>query len=377
MINPFKQSGNFQEISMRNFYADCTDFCIKEFAFHVCVEMIANAITLCEFKTYQNGEPINSNEYWLWNYEPNANQNSAEFLKKLVWKLYADNEVLVFDPRKRNGEDALAVADSYTVTEYISKMNEYRDVSCGALTYSKTFREDDVLHLELNNQNIKAVLNRVNASYERMISAAMDSYAWGKGNHWKVHIGQMATAQQDFQKRFQSMLNEQLKPFFKDGNSVLPEFDGYQFQNVGGDVDRNNTDEVREMVEDVFNYTARAFLIPVVLVNGKVEATSDANQRFLTYCIDPLCRMLEKEIIRKRYGKEDFEKGNYLKIDTSNIIHFDLFANASNVEKIVGSGCFTINDIRKSAGQEPISDSWADEHYLTKNIGEVSTLGES
>ena len=34
------------------------------------------------------------------------------------------------------------------------------------------------------------------------------------------------------------------------------------------------------MVEDIFDFTARAMLIPAVLVNGKIEGTEDANKRF-------------------------------------------------------------------------------------------------
>ena len=52
--------------------------------------------------------------------------------------------------------------------------------------------------------------------------------------------------------------------------------------------------------------------------------------------------------------------------------HFDLFANAANIEKLLGSG-WSLNDIRRAAGEEPITESWADEHLITKNIGQLET----
>lgn len=61
-------------------------------------------------------------------------------------------------------------------------------------------------------------------------------------------------------------------------------------------------------------------------------------------------------------------------MDTSSIIHFDLFANAANVEKLVGSGAYTINDVRRAANQATINEPWADEHYMTLNI---STMDEA
>lgn len=61
------------------------------------------------------------------------------------------------------------------------------------------------------------------------------------------------------------------------------------------------------MIEDIFNFTARAFQIPAVLIGGKVEAVGDANSRFLMNCIDPICDQLQEEITRKRYGFDDWK----------------------------------------------------------------------
>lgn len=366
-----------EKVTCRELFGELAECEVRDLCFQICVSIVANALSLCEFKTYSGGKESTGAEYWLWNYEPNANQNATEFIKQLVWHLYYDNEVLVFDPRKRNGGDALAVADSFTVTDYVSKLNEYTNVTCGNLSYNKTFREDDVLHLTLQNESVRKCLRKIVSSYEKVISAGMSRAEWDNGQHWKVHVSQIASQQNDFENKFTTLMKQQMKPFFKEGNTVLPEFDGYQYTRIGNEEATNSgTKEVRDMVEDIFNYTARAFLIPVVLINGNVEQTSDANERFLTYVIDPLAEQLQKEIIRKRYGFDEFRAGNYLKIDTSSIVHFDLFANAANVEKIVGSGCYTINDIRKSAGQVPINEPWAEKHYLTKNIGEVTALGE-
>lgn len=128
------------------------------------------------------------------------------------------------------------------------------------------------------------------------------------------------------------------------------------------------------MIEDIFDFTARGFLIPAVLVNGTVQGTEDANTRFLTNCIDPLADQLQEEINRKRYGYDGWVRGDYVRVDTSSIIHFDIFENASNVEKLVGSGAFTINDVLRAANQPPIPEDWGNQHFMTLNI---STMGEA
>lgn len=154
----------------------------------------------------------------------------------------------------------------------------------------------------------------------------------------------------------------------------MPEFDGYEYtvQEFGGGSGATS-DEIRKLVEDVFNMTARAFGIPSVLINGSVEGTADANKRFLTYVIDPLCDQIQEEINRKRYGYEAWQEGSYVRVDSSSIIHFDIFENAANIEKVVGSGIFSLNDVLRAANQEPIPEEWADRHYMTLNITEMGT----
>ena len=66
------------------------------------------------------------------------------------------------------------VADSYMLNGcYPSKQNEYTDVQVGDVSYEKTFREREVLHLRLNHVNIKPVLDGLYTSYCRLITAAM------------------------------------------------------------------------------------------------------------------------------------------------------------------------------------------------------------
>ena len=57
-----------------------------------------------------------------------------------------------------------------------------------------------------------------------------------------------------------------------------------------------------------------------------------------------------------------------MQIDTSAIMHFDLFGNAANIEKLVGSAAFSINDVIQAAGMPKINEDWADQHFVTKNF---------
>lgn len=125
--------------------------------------------------------------------------------------------------------------------------------------------------------------------------------------------------------------------------------------------------DITTLYQDIFTFTANAFCIPPVLLLGKVQGTQDAVGRFLTACVDPLADQLSEEITRKLYGFEEWQNGSYLRVDTSTINHFDLFANAPNVEKLIGSG-YSYNDVQRAASMPQIDEPWANEHFLTKNF---------
>lgn len=362
------------EVTCKELFEAVQEYQIRELCFWTCVNMVANAMGRCEFRTFRGGEEIREKEYYLWNISPNTNQNSTAFMHKLIAKLYLDNETLVVNTLPRDGMDALVVADSWErPEEWPSRQNEYRGVTVGNFQFQYPLYESNVLHLRLNHVDMRPILNGLYQSYYRMIAAAMKAYNWGNGQHWKVHVNQIAQGDKDWAEKFQAMISAQVKPFLESDGALLPEFDGYTYEQVSGeDSSGRDTRDIRAMIEDIFDFTARGFLMPPVLVNGGVEGTADANARFLTNCIDPLCDQLQEEITRKRYGYDAWLRGDYIKLDSSAILHFDMFENAANVEKLVGSGAYTINDVRRAANQPPINEPWADQHYMTLNIATMS-----
>lgn len=72
--------------------------------------MIGNAVGKCDFKTYKEGKEFKGAEAYLWNIEPNINQNSTMFINKLITKLYLHNEALVIATKGLDGTERLAIA---------------------------------------------------------------------------------------------------------------------------------------------------------------------------------------------------------------------------------------------------------------------------
>lgn len=118
--------------------AAAEDFQARQLSFWTCVNMVANAVGRCEVKTFRGREEIQEQEYYLWNVEPNVNQNSSAFWHKLIAKLFLDNEALVISSKRRDGMDVVMVADSWQQsTFWPMRMNEYINVTVGDTAYEK------------------------------------------------------------------------------------------------------------------------------------------------------------------------------------------------------------------------------------------------
>ncbi|MBQ5659135.1 MAG: phage portal protein [Peptococcaceae bacterium] len=370
------QESTGTSMDYRVFIELAQEYSLRQLAFFTCVNMIANALGKCEFKTYWGGEEIKAREYYTWNVEPNPNQNSTAFLHKMVAKLYTENEALII-ASEADGIQYLSVADSFTkLHTYPVQENVYQNVIVGDVSYRKKFYESDVLHLTLNNDDVKKVLDAMYDTYSRMISAAQKAFGYDFGQHWKVHLDSTPQGDESFSKNFAKMMENQIKPFLQSENAILPEYNGYDFQNMAPQ-GRGTSRDIKAMYDDIFEFTAKAFNIPKILQSGEVAGMTDVMNWWLTICIDPLCDQLQEEINRKRYGYTEWKRGNYLRIDTSSLIHFDMFAQANNVDKLVSSGVFTVNMILQAAGIPPIDEEWADEHFITKNYAPIAEVLKS
>ncbi|WP_252466454.1 phage portal protein [Desulfosporosinus nitroreducens] len=343
---------------------------IRELAFWSAVNMIANSISKCEFKTFLNGKEVKDREYYLFNIEPNKNQNSSAFIHQWISQLYRKNECLIIE---ENGQ--LLVADSYIRKPYALLDDVFTGVTVGDFTFNRSYTQADVLYFKLSEQDMRKVTAGLYESYGKLITYGMKSYQKSRGNRGTLNISTLAQGKIDYKETVEKLLNERFKTFFNAENAVLPLFDGYSYTDIGSKTYSNEgTRDIRAMMDDISDFTAKGFGIPPALLRGDVAGIKDALESFLTFCVDPLCDMLQEEINRKRSGYAGFKAGTYLQIDTKAIKHVDLLSVSTAIDKLVASGAFCINDIRKLVGEEPIDEPWAWQHFMTKNYSTVADL---
>lgn len=358
-----------EDITAGEFFSLSAEIYVRELAFWQCTNLVANAVSKCEFKTFDRGKEIKGEEYYLWNIEPNKNQNSSVFLQKLISKLFSENEVLVVGA---NGQ--ILVADSYTHREYALLDDIFEQVTVGDFKFERSFVQSDVLFIQLHSKNMRPLVNGLYETYKKLIDYGMRSYNKSRGTKGVLSMDAMAAGDQNAQRIFEDLKNSGFKRFADAENAVLPMWRGMNYTDLGSKTYTNEgTRDIRAMIDDVCDFTARAFGVPPALLSGDVQGVSDALDQFLTFCIDPLCDMISEEINRKRYGK-DVLRGSRMQIDTKCVKHVDLLSVSTAIDKLIASGAFSVNDIRNVVGEPEIDEPWANQHFMTKNYSTVQDL---
>lgn len=371
IVNRISGSPEPTQVEVEEFFNLQAELVIRNLAFHTAVNLIANSISKCEFKTYVKHEEVKKQEYYLFNVEPNKNQNSSEFIHKWISKLYEENECLIIES---NGQ--LLVADTFNKKEYALFDCQFSGVTVGDFTFNKTFLMNEVMYFKLNNKDIRKLINGMYETYGKLITYAQKSYQKSRGRRGILNVNAVAQGKPNFQKTFSELMNERFKTFFEADNAVLPLFDGYTYDDIGSKTYSNEgTRDIKAMVDDIYDFTARGFQMAPALIKGDLANVSDTVvNNFLTFCIDPLTDMLQEEANRKRSGYTGFSQGTYMEIDTKSIKHIDLLSVSTAIDKLIGSGGFCINDIRKLVGEPVIDEPWAWQHWITKNYSSVEDL---
>lgn len=364
---------------------------LYEFALHSGINIIANALSACEVRTFKNWEEVYNNQHYLWNYEPNMNMNASQFKQKLVWSLIYKNECLIIQTRKGD----FLIADSYEHEQYALYQDTFRNVTVGMdngngisrpYTFQKSFKMEDVLYYRLSNRNITALMNQLMDDYERLLESAVQKFYKSGGERGTVTIDANAHtatygvkedgAPRSFNDVYRDLLNNQFKEYFKSPNAVLPLFKGFDYQTKGGETSKKSTSEIKDVTDitdEIYERVANALQIPPALLKGDVADVTALTKNLITFAIDPIAKMIETENNRKLY-REEVLNGNYQMIDTSRIIHMTAAELATASDKMISCGGWNIDDIRRKAGDAPLNTEWSKKHFLTKNYEELNDL---
>ncbi|MBQ9328935.1 MAG: phage portal protein [Solobacterium sp.] len=364
-------------------------------ALHTGVSILANSLSKCEFRTYlwkaSESRIIETfgEEYYLWNYEPNRNENASAFIFKLVSHLIYDGECLVI-PTSRGD---LLIADTYRHNKNAMISDTFEQVCISRsgepgngspFYFRERFKAEDVLFFRLNNRNLSDLLGRITADYDELMKNAMEQYYKQGGERGVVTLtanapnGKYGTkadgTPRTFTDVYNDMMTNQFREYFKNPNAVVTMFDGFKYERKaeqGAAISRLS--DVTGITDEIYERVATALQIPPAILKGDVADVEVVTENLITFGIDPIAKMIETEINRKRYGKRAL-KGSRIIVDTSTIKHADAFSVASSADKMIACGAWSIDDVRRKANDMPLGEEWSSRHFMTKNYASMNDM---
>lgn len=346
-----------------------TQIAIDSFTLQAAINLIAKTISKCEFKTFSNGKEVKQDEYYLWNIKPNDNQNSFEFIQELIYRLIFDNEVLVIEVGNQ-----LIIAEDFTREEFAVKEDYFTNVTRKGFSFDRYFYMSDVIYLKYNNENIRGYLNQLMSSYNELIEKAISKYNRAGGRKGVAKLNSLEKGNEEQKKKRRELVNKMFKDYFEKENAVLTLNNGEEYTEQSSPSNQKGMQEmndIRNLVDDTISRVAQAFSIPIGLIKGDIADIESLTNNFLTFCIEPIIKLLEVEINGKRYGKKVLS-GSCIKIDTSNIKHIDLISAANSVDKLIACGMYSIDELRIKLKDTVLSEDWSRKHWITKNYQDIS-----
>lgn len=334
----------------------------KELAIYTAITLIANAISKCEIKTYENKEEVKLEKYYALNISPNLNQNSSQFWHKVVEKMVYDGESISIDIN-----DKLYCIDSYSTDRYPILGNKYNGLTIDGLQLNKSFTSEEVLLFKLDNTHLKKLIDGLYESYGLLISSAMNNFNKSNQTKYKLKMSQVKANDEKFNETFEKVIRKQLKTFLENDNAVYPEFEGYDLIDISPKSNVKDSKDIRDLRKEIFEIVGQTFKIPTNMMLGNITNMQEIVKVFLTFCIDPIADMIGEELTRKVYGFEKWKNGCYIKVDTSTINHIDVLDVAEKVDKLISSGVNCIDEVRAIIDYPELNTDFSKTHFITKN----------
>lgn len=336
---------------------------IDAYALFTVVHLIANLLSVCEYRTYRNGQEVFGAEWASLNVRPNHKQNAADWKRELVARLLLSGEMLCI--QQRDGQ--LIIAETFSKDEKSITKSVFSQISRDGFTLDRNFTSDDVLYLQTPVNARSAWIQQTMTEYEKLMRSAAERLQNAGGERGVLKISAVERGRADFAEKFNTLMNDYFKGYFSSKNAVLPLFDGYEYVSQSGSkagTYTNDLSAVKTLADEAISRAAQVFGIPPSYVRGDAAGITDAQAAALTNAVKPLAVMIGAELTGKKHTLQEIADGCRIEVDTGNILHHDVIGSAAGLDKLIGCG-YTLNEVNRAIGQHAVPGG--DVRFITKN----------
>ncbi|MFS0927640.1 phage portal protein [Enterococcus durans] len=343
---------------------------LKHLAIDTCAEFLARSFGRSEFRIRKNGQPLKNEWTYLLNVRPNLDQTASSFWQQVVYKLITQNEVLIV----LSDDDQLLIAESYVRKEYALYEDYFESVWLKGYEFKRKFPMSEVIFLQYNNNDlsryVRGLYEDYASLYNRMVEVAMRNHQIRATVTGKEGRG----FDDKLQKRAQSYIDKVYAKFSKESIAIVPVQAGLEYNeltNTVGETDQS-IDELKKLKRQFVDEVADILGIPSTILHGELADLESAQTVLNKYCLKSLNKKIEDELNAKIIDKTEFVNGTEIKV--VGVDKKDIFDLADAVDKLISSGGFNRNEIRKEVDYESIDGG--DEFYITKNYEKAAKGGK-
>jgi len=372
------KEGDLVDMASGIYAAKLAQMSAKELAVEKCIDLISKTIARLEFKVYKydaTDKKVKStinDIYYRLNIRPNDNADGTTFWKDVIRKLIKDNEALVVIINTK-----LYLAESFDKTDEVIYSKKFKNIHIKTLNgdnqykLTGTYKMDDVFYFSLGDSQINRMLNTFMDEYSKLIAFAAFDYKFKNGKKFRIKFpqgsGSTIKSKETGQKAYTTEEYIQMiaDDLFSSDPAILNIPGNIELNNIIGDTAKTSED-YRKLIEGAFSYVATSFNIPVDIMMGNKTDKSTSNIDLITNALMPYIEIIEDSINAKISSKEEYLAGNKIRIDRTKIQHISIVDISKDSEALFRIG-FSHNDIREIGGLEPLNETWANDHYITKN----------
>ncbi len=340
----------------------------------IAVSYVANAISKSEFRVYRRGkEAPDDYLYYVLNVSPNANESASHLKRMLIERYYLNGEALLLVEN-----DQVFLADSFTRQQMGLADDVFTGITVNQMhTDMRQLRAGDVMYFGQGDVRIRSVVSAAVRDYSQLLGVATRSYATSNTPKYTFNSQGMQRGNNVDEEQQRKLTAERFRDFINATRAaVLPQNQGRELTRFDSGTPAPVAD-ITSIRDDMFKTVAQAWQIPLSMMTGNITNMSEIVQTFLTFCVDPIAVMIGDELTRKVMGYWDWKQGDRIVVDTSRVKHIDIFDVAPNVEKLISTGTFTIDDVRSKLGEQPLDTDFSKAFYLTKNFTPAEDMREN
>lgn len=350
----------------------------NKYAQSIVAERYGALLSQCDFITYVNGEIVERDVWYRLNVEPNPNQSSSEFMKQLARRLVFDGEALII----KTDDGNLYIASSFMKGDYqLAETNFknvivdiYEDGTVAPYQLTGTFSGDSAIYIRYQNDRALQYINQMNNLYADLIANTRQSGSSAIKYKLKVDTTAQNGVGFELDKEMAKILDEDFKALVDNKHAIVPLPNGFDLDvlNPSNNNAQNSataSNNVNNMFEDILINVGQIYNIPKSFMLGTYEE-NDLDE-FLTFGLDPLCSLIGECVNRKYYGKQQILNKTYCRLDTKKVKHFDILTISDSINKLISSGVYSINDLRKLLEEPLIDKEIGDKHWITRNYAVV------